>query len=291
LVPPLSPRLDASVLSPLSERYCIDGELRYPEWLKGKWRVRSTVTGYTMPIGERFIDEFTRVLAREDVDTRLQLTYELSFVGVAPPAGASALSVAQEKLDNAVAETDAFLSVDGPRVVGGRYEIDRDHPHGRTVLTVRSADRDGGFVLDQRVVWAASEAPSSAVFITSELVVQTGTNAGATEPSDVSYYEILTRFERSSRGGGVRARYRLAQYLTLPGVRAVGPGVRDDEEGRQLRALAKLANGRAVSFFDCEWTMERQRSQVKSGTVERLALRLDSKRARGAGGEHFVTYG
>ena len=52
LLPPLSPRLDASSLTPLASLVpSVAGELRYPSWMLGTWRVTNTVSSFTMPLG------------------------------------------------------------------------------------------------------------------------------------------------------------------------------------------------------------------------------------------------
>ena len=54
--PPLSPRLDASTLSPLTAFGVPSrtGELHYPPYLLGTWRVTNTISGFAMPLGAAF---------------------------------------------------------------------------------------------------------------------------------------------------------------------------------------------------------------------------------------------
>ena len=94
------------------------------------------------------------------------------------------------------------------------------------------------------------EQPDAGAFVTSELVEQRTRRAAdlySEAQDERQYLEIITRFVRSPRSSSVIfARNRLVQYLTLPGLRA-------DERDKR----AALAAGRAISFFDYDWTMER----------------------------------
>ena len=292
IAPPLSPRLDAATLTPLAALGVASdpGELRYPSWLKGTWRVRNSISGFSMPLGKVFVDDFLRASAIEDVDAAVPLTYTLSFVDAPPPPSEPALSVAQDRRFNAVEETAAFCSTDGLVVTSGRYDVTATHPHGLILLEVGDADpRKGGAgavgsrkdsatrgataQIEIDIVWAAWDAAASkGAFVTSELAVQRTTlpaDEYFDQPAvDTSYLEIITRFERpttspvltqpgSSRSTStattttVRARNRLVQYLTLPGVPS---GVESRERAAKL---ARLADGRAVSFFDYDWVMEK----------------------------------
>ena len=217
IAPPLSPRLDAATLTPLSALGVASdpGELRYPAWLKGTWRVRNSISGFSMPLGKVFVDDFLRATAIEDVDAALPLTYTLSFVDAPPPPSEPALRVAQDRRFNAVEETAAFCSTDGLVVTSGRYDVTATHPHGLILLEVGDADpRKGGggsrkdsaargatAQIEIDILWATWDAAASkGAFVTSELAVQR-TTLPADEYFDqpaveTTYLEIITRFER-----------------------------------------------------------------------------------------------
>ena len=317
LTPPLSPRLDAITLTPLSNLVgSVPGDLRYPSWMKGTWRVRNSLSKFGMPLGSAFVDGFTRATAQEDIDAAQAYQYTLSFVSAPSPPGEPDLCVAQDRRFNAVEETGAFLSTDGLIVTDGLYEVTPSAPHGRILLSVGDANARGDsraaeltsttgatslFVpavelgleqqptvlaatstnssttIDLRIVWAIWEQKASkGAFVTSELAVQTtklpADDWNPNESYETSIFEILTRFERpvkrkSGKNGQevVRARNRLVQYLSLPKedgsdefYYASSPeNVGDAESARAAKARETLARGRAVSFFDYDWIMER----------------------------------
>ena len=70
----------------------------------------------------------------------------------------------------------------------------------------------------------------------------------------------------------VRVRNRLVEYLSLPGVPP------KPTASREARALERFAAGRAVSFFDYDWLMERvdesggRRSQDRGGAPSSSSL-------------------
>ena len=61
--------------------------------------------------------------------------------------------------------------------------------------------------------------------------------------------EIITSFSRTP-SGGVRARNRVVEYEAPTMARTAG-------QARGFAALRDLAFGRAVSFFDYDWTLEK----------------------------------
>ena len=290
---PLSPRLDASVLKPLTALGVTSAasDLRYPTWLKGTWRVKNTIAKFTMPLGAAFVDSYLRASAQEDVNAAETLTYTLSFVDADPPKSDPTLTVAQDRRFNAVEETAAFLSSEGVVITNSAYEINAAYPHGRILL--EACDRDaagdsrvsgrgsgansGGSVgrstIDLRVDWAAwDESASGGAFVTSELATQRvilpPDEYFDQTAVDTTYLEIITRFERpqivpidrSRKPSGtttiVRARNRLVQYLALPGVTSSG----SLNSSSRAAKLEGLADGRAISYFDYDWIMEKDLS-------------------------------
>ena len=71
-----------------------------------------------MPLGEGFVDGFTRAVAEDDVAQATPITYSLRFVPATPPADDPTLCVAQDRRFNAIEETNAFLGADGGEVRG-----------------------------------------------------------------------------------------------------------------------------------------------------------------------------
>eukprot|EP00966_Prymnesium_polylepis_P275566 6366998-Prymnesium_polylepis.1 len=104
-------------------------------------------------------------------------------------------------------------------------------------------------------------------FVTSELTAQrqllpSRAVGGASEVVDTSFLELLTRFERpaSERPQSVRARYRVVQYLGLPGVAPPAASA-----SRAARALEMQAAGQAVSILDYDLLMERVEDATPPG--------------------------
>jgi hypothetical protein len=319
LLPPLSPRLDASSLTPLASLVpSVAGELRYPSWMLGTWRVTNTVSSFTMPLGDGFVDAFTRAVAEDDVSQATPITYTLRFVPAAPPADDPTLCVAQDRRFNAIEETNAFLGGDGGEVRGATYEVSAAHPHGRLLLEVvdppeEQGGRAGGGAsptvsnLDIAFEWARWDRADSGAFVTSELVRQRSRRPPSTYEDaldEESFLEILTSFKRvpppkkRPRGASpdaaaappevIRVRNRLVQYLELRGVgdppvprggsggggggggggssggggggsgeQTQIPASRLAARERSAAAMRLLAAGRATSFFDYDWRMER----------------------------------
>ena len=283
---PLSPRLDANTLTPLTAVGVVSApsDLRYPEWLKGTWRVNNTISKFTMPLGAAFVDPFLRATAQEDVNAAQTLSYTLSFVDAQPPPSDLSLCVKQDRRFNAVEETAAFLASEGVVVTNGAYEVSAPYPHGRITLETRDpnaagdskvgsaasvvgrgdGDVGGKSRIDLSIEWAAwDEAASGGAFVTSELAVQRVVlprDAYFDESVDTTFLEIITRFERPRITAGsngkpvVHARNRLVEYLSLPGIDA---SAGSDGGGSRARAQERLANGRAISFFDYDWVMEK----------------------------------
>ena len=345
--PPLSPRLDAASLTPLSALGVASqaGELRYPAWLLGNWRVTNTISAFTMvsaemvcpdssrhahadtkhiaqlllamrqPLGEAFVDGFTRAVAEDDVAQALPLQYNLRFVAADAPPADERLSVAQDRRFNAIEETNSFLGSDGGYVRECVYESSpAASPHGRLLLeVVDPPDESGGggrsasSISSQLTLsfdWVQWDFAASGAFVTSELVRQRTRRPASTyeEASDeTSYLEILTSFSRvpassatssrppragrpasneqaANKSAGqppamtrVRVRNRIAQYLELdlaepPATRnspqraTIGSGsapAAAKSRSRREAAATALAAGRATSFFDYDWIMER----------------------------------
>lgn len=271
--PPLTPRLDAASLSPLtafgvSSR---EGDLRYPQWLEGTWRARNRIAQFSMPLGRAFVDAFTQATAEEDVALQEELEYLLRYTRTSPVGEEPTLTVAQDRQFNAVEETNAFLGDDGA-VRTCVHEVNPAFPHGHLVIDVLDAvdeaggggkgTKQGSTRIELTVLWAQWGEASGGAFVTSELIRQRVTRApGAYEPvgqDEVTLLEVLTRFERvaSSRPSAsprVRVRNRIAQYLSLPGL---GPEADAGLRGKRME-IAKIANGRAISFFDYDWELER----------------------------------
>ena len=271
--PLLSPRLDATSLTPLlSTTRSMPGDLHYPSWLDGTWRVTTVARGFILPLGPRFVEPELVVEARKPV----RLAYRARFIDAPPPAGSPSLSVRQDRRYNAMQEEGAFLSSGGFVVEQGSYMCDATTPHGKVVLDVLDTDVTGTlqeafpainsavvvrstfrFKQELDILWASWEDTGNA-FTTSELTVQRqllpgATRGGAAEEVGTNYLELLTRYERPSteRPTAVRARYRVVQYLGIPGV--AGPATAT----RAARGLEKQAAGQAVSILDYDLLLER----------------------------------
>lgn len=138
--------------------------------------------------------------------------------------------------------------------------------------------------IDLRMLWVQWGTASGGAFVTSELVRQRVTRAAdAYEPTaqdETTFLEILTRFERETGSAGsaarprVRVRNRIANYLSLGGlgedgtialasapIQLAGSRTSSASLGRRMAdsaaARTALAGGRAISFFDYDWTLER----------------------------------
>lgn len=254
----------------------VAGELQYPKWLAGKWRVTNTAVGFTMPLGARYVDPFLVQLAGEEVAASKTRQYSMRFVDDVPPPVAPALSVRQDQAFNSMEEERAFTASRGATIERGLYAVDPAHPHGRIVMDVRDLDPSPGDApqgagwevrktfrsqLELDVTWAAWEESRGSVgvdgsgggaFVTSEIAVQRvrlPQERGVVE----SYLELLTRFERPSASSStVRAQYRVVEYLSLPGLPDVPTA-----QSASARRLAKQAADQAVALLDYELIMER----------------------------------
>ena len=266
----LSSRLDATSLTPPLGTESMPGDLRYPAWLAGTWRVTNRGDGFSMPLGPRFVDPELVAEARKAV----RLQYGARFTKAPLLAGWPSLSVRQDRRFNEMQEEGAFISSGGFVVERGTYACDDAHPHGTVLLDVLDTDVAGQGLLrsaangavDVRptfrfktavdILWASWELTDDA-FTTSELTVQRqlvpGAN-GKSEEVDVTFLELLTRYERpaSDQPRVVRARYRVVQYLNLniPGVAAPVAVT------RAARELEKKAAGQAISILDYDLLME-----------------------------------
>ena len=259
----------------------------------GTWRVTNTISRFTMPLGESFVDGFTQAVAAEDVTAAIPLTYSLRFVEAEPAASDPDLCVAQDRRYNAIEETNAFLGSDGGAVRRGSYAANEAYPHGRLLLEIEDpAEETGGgggkgaaptlSKLDIAFDWVGWDRADSGAFVTSELVRQRSLRpAGLYEEAldEESFLEIITSFNRkrgttsssssssSSTPEVLQVRNRLVQYLEFPigGSSSVGRGasiVEAEPAGRANRsrsaeAMRLIAAGRATSFFDYDWRMER----------------------------------
>ena len=289
--PPLSPRFDAKTLSPLSTVGVPSraGDLRYPDWLEGTWQVKNKLSRFSMPLGTAFVDSFTQATAQVDVMQQQELRYALRFVRV--EGSPLEEPVSQDRRFNAIEETNAFLGEDGT-VRKCTYERNPTFPHGHLLLEVEdAAEEDGGSgrsgrdatavstKIELNVLWAQWSVTSGGAFSTSELIRQRVARAPtAYEPGqdETAFVEILTRFERVKARSGqpprVRVRNRIAQFLNLQGLGPDGEpaasvlplGAGGGAASGQAVAARKsaeartiLADGRAISFFDYDWDMER----------------------------------
>ena len=150
-----------------------------------------------------------------------------------------------------------------------------------------SAMTTGSTRVELTVLWAQWGAASDGAFVTSELIRQRVTRAADVyEPraqDETSFVEILTRFERERErkrptepstpapARRVFVRNRIAQYLSLPGIPTEDLAQGDEAEeassaarrvvmerfARAARARESLAGGRAISFFDYNWQLQR----------------------------------
>jgi len=273
----LPSRLDAVRLIPPSRSE--PGALRYPSWLAGAWHVTCRNAAFSTPLGSRFVDQtlIEEIARTQDAAVRWRARY----VEAPSVAGWPKLTVAQDRLLNAAEEERAFIPSTF-RVQGGRYEFDAAHPHGRVLLNVLDTDVAAGtqsaqtraydvkmqfqFQTEIDILLAGWEETDSS-FVTSELTAQrqllpSRAVGGASEVVDTSFLELLTRFERpaSERPQSVRARYRVVQYLGLPGVAPPAASA-----SRAARALEMQAAGQAVSILDYDLLMERVEDATPPG--------------------------
>ena len=249
------------------------GQLHYPNWLLGSWRLHNAITGFTMPLGSAFADGFTAYSARDDIHREVAYDYSMRFlaapVGEDAAAEAAGFGVIQDRAYNAAEETRAFLEDDGVRVERSRYSSDRQvAPHGLIILELEEDGAEAARTTIQlEVQWCQWQLLENGAFVTDEMILQRLTTSGVAGQQPISEFtciESITCFEpprrEARRGSGqseretVRARNRLAQYL-LPSA-ALDGKVPSKAESRADR-MAALAGGRAVTFFDYDWTLTR----------------------------------
>lgn len=285
--PPLASRLRSlrGLVAPLSELGVpsLPGELRYPEWMLGTWRVTNVLQSFSMPLGSAFVDDFTRLSAKEDIDNGEELEYLLRWVPAPESvAGDDPLCAAQDRAFNALQETAAFLGDEEVAVEGARYGAPPGAPHGLLELRLRDDDpgelgaRGGGGArpststeISLRVEWCrweladrggrqgrpAARGGGGASFVTDELLSQTVvTRAGSKRATrESTLLETITKFEERpptpAAPARIVARNRIIQYL-LPTGSARKPPSRDEA------TRAALAGSRAVAVFDYAWVLE-----------------------------------
>jgi len=153
----------------------------------------------------------------------------------------------------------------------------------------------GGGAASTSTATATTAGASS--FVTSELTEQRELLPGEAEPIQTTFFELLWRFERppSASGGAtataaqqrpaqqplplgsvVHARYRVAQYLSLPGLPPAPPPLGAPAGGKAMRALLERdAAGRAVAIIDYDLRMERVGDAAPAGDA--AASAADSK--------------
>jgi hypothetical protein len=213
-VAPLLSRFDTTSLSPLSESVpSAAGDLRYPAWLAGTWRVENTAAGFSMPLGSRFVNPYVIRIAEKEVSTAKKEQYLLRYVdGAVPPEGQPSLMVRQARPFNTIQEERASGAARGSKVERGTFACNAAHPHGRILLDVLDEQTDGvessggswealrvfRHQMELDIGWAAWESAvsttttgSSSVFVTSELAVQRALLPS--RPIDESFLEILMR--------------------------------------------------------------------------------------------------
>ena len=285
----LSSRLDAGMLSLPADKFpsSTSGDLRYPSWLAGKWHVTTTARDFSMPLGRRYVVPSLVRVSQQDLATKRQLQYSMTFTdGAADGTNDGELTVQQSRAFNVIQEENAFTASRGSTVERGSYVCDQAHPHGRVLLDVRD-DKPLGREsstsgLDKYASWevrnvvrsqlefditeaawevsTGDDSVTGDAFVTSELAVQRALFPSRT--IDETFLEILMRFERPSvppkaeatlaepvQPTTVRARYRVAQYLSLPGVE---PRLASTDAERNL---ARQAANRAVALLDYDLEM------------------------------------
>ena len=233
-----------------------------------------------MPLGERYVDPLLIKVAREELAATSKLRYSARFVdiGAAPDAAHPSLTVRHDRPFNIIEEEGAFTASRGTSVEGGTFSLSSSHPHGLVELDVRDdmpverADLLAQYAawevvqtmrsrLAVDVAWAAWEEAGAGAFVTSEMTTQRLTTprpadlGGRGSPTvvDESYLELVTRYEQPQAGSPdrMRARYRIAQYLSLPGAPAAAAST------SAARRLASQADGRAIALLDYDLEMER----------------------------------
>lgn len=281
----LSDRFDSSgLLMPplLSGMESLPGDLRYPSWLAGTWRVTNTNSdpAITFPLGPKFVDP----LLVEEVQRTSSRRYQMRFVQDAdsacgPPE--DGLPVRQDRRFNNVQEEGAFTAPSGFVIERGAFACDAAHPHGMVLLDRIDTDATGAvrpravstaigggpspaYEVVQRVtlrsrseldiLWAACEQVGEDAFLTSEFTVQRETLSSG-EELGISFLELLTKFERpagAEQPMTARASYKVIQYLSSP------PGIsRKAPSSRVERALEREAAGRAVAILNYDLLLER----------------------------------
>ena len=268
-----------------------EGELRYPAWLEGDWRASCRSAGFEMPLGARFVDpeliaEASRAAPRQyalrfvaapgqppagqpelsvrqdrrfnHVEEERALISTQGFVvergayacDAAHPHGLSVLTI----LDTAAGPSRPGSASSGSMDPGGSGAMGPGGSSFEATPTFR-------FEEELEVLWTAWDTTElGGTFATSELTAQRvllpAPGQAMAEEAGTSFLELLWRFERPAgapmeRPARVRARYRVAQYLGLPGVPAAASAT------PAARNLARQAAGQAVSILDYELVMER----------------------------------
>jgi len=275
----LAQRMGSTRLTPPERFASVPAEVRFPSWLAGTWQVTNTAVGLQTPLGRRFVDPYILSVAQRDVGSKSTMEYQLRFIEDGDAS--SPMPVRQDRPFNSIEEEGALVASRGVVIERGDYKMDASYPHGRVLLELKdeqldrvaSAELPKGSPFNVRrvvrtqleleTVWAqwqdGSTNGNANAFFTSELMVQRVLLPLTTAPReakrervlDASYLEILTRFERSPADMAgtpptrLRARNRVVQYLSLPGV------------SEPAAALEVEAAGRAVLLLDYDWDLRR----------------------------------
>lgn len=277
-IPALSTRLrKLELMAPSAALESVPGELRYPAWLSGTWRVTNTNAepAISLPLGSKFVDPNLIAEAKKASSRRYLSQYVDGTAAGACGQPVVGLPVRQDRRFNTMQEENAFIKSGGFVVEQATYTCDAIHPHGSVLLQILDTDAtaavrtpdasssSSAYEMIQKtafrsrseldVVWAAWEAAADdASFITSEMTVQREVLPTGEELA-TSYLELLTKFERPpavEQPATVRARYRIVQYLSFPDLRS-------PTRSRMERALEREAAGRAVAVLDYDLVMER----------------------------------
>lgn len=271
-------------LPSMSMHSSVRGDLRYPDWLAGSWRVSNSnyKPGLTLPLGERFVDPFLLDQVRSSETRQYEMRFAVDTGGLCGPSDdGSGLRVRQDRRFNAIQEENAFNAPAGFLAQRGTFKCDASRPHGIVRLDVLDTMREPAIesvtpmfssgrplpleivrkqafrsTSELEIVWAASEATDDA-FVTSELLVQRSLLPPADEVLATAYLELLWKFELPAApevSTAVRARYRVAQYLGFPGIEA---SRRREQLSKAQRALEREAAGRAVALLDYDVVLEK----------------------------------
>ena len=212
-------------------------ELLLPDWLVGRWRVKSKLDGVSFPLGRKYITELmpgarmASILSLPNVGNAPN--FELTFVAAEGAGGGAARPLRganTRRLFEAFWPDAEVLSADeGGPGERGRLKVTYEAPT-RTRAKVQQS-------IDARTCSAEGGALSEDEYVSAEMVQQTNVEQGFR-----TQYLILQSFRRDPAAAGVvvRSKQRVAAFLQPTD----GPPYFD-------------AAGKPVALFDYSYTLTR----------------------------------